>query len=273
MSSAATPEETDSDVTALTTAISSLDMRPLPETGGDCPICQEPLKVAAVALPCKHVFDIHCIRYWIITKFPEAISCPSCRMVITHVQLNAGKEDQKEVTCEEVITDEDVAAASQEQPDFPNIALAIYWQVQQLQQVRRSTARGRVFVEFPWFGYHSSEAEFEGGVATVSRLFKLEVVQEGIETKSTLKRLLWLKYYKASDPTLDKLRRLVYQLSSQSFERARKEVEDFKKEWGENRGLLDIPRETVTYTRPEQILAIGDRGIQQVKLQKTASIF
>lgn len=262
------PEEHDSDVTALTSAISSLEMSPLPEMGGDCPIYQEPLKDAVVALPCKHVFDIHCIRYWVATKFPQAISCSSCRTVITHVQLNAGKEDQKEVPCGEVITNEDVAA---EQPDFPNIARAfgrIYWQVQ---QVRRITARGRVSVEYPWVEYHSVVAKFEGGVAVVSRQLLLKVVQEGIETISTLQRLLWIKYYKVSHPRSDKLRRMVNQSSSQSLERARKEVEDFRKKCGENRGLLDIPRGT--YTRPEQKLAIGDRGIQQVKLHKTAGIF
>jgi len=274
MSSAATPEEPDSGVTALTTAISSLEMRPLPERGGNCPICQEPLKDAAVALPCKHVFDIHCIRSWVITKFPEAISCPSCRTVITHVQLNAGKEDQKEVTCGELVTYEDIAAPSQEQPDFPNIARPfgrIYGQGQQGQQVRRITARGRVLVEYPWVEYRSVVAEFEGGVALVSRQLWLQVVQEGLETKSTLQRLLWIKYYKASHPRSDQMRRMVNPSSSQSLERARKEVDDFRKEWGENRGLLDIPRGT--YTRPEQKLAIGDRGIQQVKLQKTAGIF
>jgi hypothetical protein len=111
-------------------------------------------------------------------------------------------------------------------------------------------------------------AEFEGGVAVVSRHLSLKVVQEGIETKSTLQRWLWIKYYRASHTRSDKLRRMVNQSSSQSLERARKEVEDFRKEWGENRKLLDLPRGT--YTRPEQSLAIGDRGIQQVKLRKTA---
>jgi hypothetical protein len=130
------------------------------------------------------------------------------------------------VLCGGVITNEDVAAASQEQPDFPNRARAfgrIYWQVQ---QVWRITARGRVCVEYPWVEYHSVVAEFEGGVAVVSRQLLLKVVQEGIETISTLQRLLWIKYYKVSHPRSDKLRRMVNQSSSQSLERARKKVED-----------------------------------------------
>lgn len=265
---AATPEEPDSDVTALTTAISSLEMIPIQETGGDCPICQELLKDAVIALPCKHIFDIHCIRYWVATKFPLAISCPSCRTVITHVQLNVGKDDQKEAPWRELITDEDITAASQEQPDFPNIAQEFGRIIWQVHQFRRVTARGRVSVEYPPVEYHSVVAEFEGGVAVVSRHLSLKVVQEGIETKSTLQRWLRIKYYKASHSSSDKLRRTVSQSSSQSLERARKEVVDFRKEWGENRRFLDIPRGT--YTRPEQSLVIGNRGIQQVKLRKTA---
>lgn len=266
MSSAATPEVPDSDVTALTTAISSLEMSPLSETGGDCPICQEPLEDAVAALPCKHVFDIDCIRYWVATKFRLVISCPSCRAAISHFQLNVGKEDQKEVPWREVITEEFITVVSQEQQDFPNIAREFSRIIWQEQQLRRITARGRVSVKYPPVEYHSVVAHFEYGVAVVSRHLSLKVVQEGIETKSTLQRGLRIKCYRASHPKSHKLRRMVNHSSSQSLERARNEIEDFMKEWGENRKFLDTPRGI--YTLPEQSLAIGDRGVQQVKLRK-----
>jgi hypothetical protein len=268
MSSAAIPKESDSAVKALTTATSSLELIPLLETGGDCPICQEPMKDAVVVLPCKHVFSLHCIRYWVATRFPRPITCPSCRTVITHVLLNVGKDDKRKIPWRELITDEDVAAASQEQQDFSNLAQDYRRIIWQLQQWMRVEARGIVSVKYPPVEYHSVAAEFEGGVAEVSRHLSLKVVQEGIQTKSTLQRWLRIKYYKASHPRTESLRRMTNSSSSQSLERARQEVVDFRKEWGENRRLLDIPRGT--YTRPEQILVIGDRGIQQVKLLKKA---
>ncbi len=227
------PEKHHSDATTLTTAISSLEMIPLPQdTGGECPICQEPVKDALVALPCKHVFDIQCIRYWAATKFPLAVS--SCRTLITHFQINVGKNDQKEVPWVEVITDEDITAASEEQPDFPNIARelgSITWQVQQFGRMR---AGGRVYVEYPPVEYQWVVGEFEGGVAEVSRLLSLKVVQEGMQTKSKLRRWLRFKYYKPSHGRTDKLRRMVNQSSSKSLERARQEVQDFKEERARN---------------------------------------
>ncbi|KAH8789083.1 hypothetical protein F5882DRAFT_494656 [Hyaloscypha sp. PMI_1271] len=234
-----------------------------------CPICHEPFDDEVAVLPCKHIFDIRCIRYWAATKFPRTISCPICRTPITEVLLNVRKEDEKQVPMSEIVRDEDIAAADRDPGDaiFQRIAQSVEIINWQIRQWGRLEARGALSVTYEPLEYLSTVAPLGNGVAQVKRYLSLSIKQQGTRTTSTLHRWLEIKYYKASNtPKFRNLRSRATSLSHPELNRARKEADSFKKEYSENRKLINIG----DYENHEEHLEISDRGVQAVTLFKKA---
>jgi hypothetical protein len=234
-----------------------------------CPICHEPFNDEVAVLPCKHIFDIRCIRYWVATKFPRTITCPTCRTPITEVLLNLWKEDEKQVLLSEIVTDEDIAVAGQDSGEemFQRIVQSveiINWQIMQWERIE---ARGALSVTYEPLEYLSTVAPLGNGVAQVKRHLSLSIKQQGIRTTSTLHRWLGIKYYKASNtPKFRNLRSRATSLSHPELNRARQEADGFKKEYSENRKLINIGG----YESREEHLDISDRGVQAISLFKKA---
>ncbi|KAE9370383.1 hypothetical protein N431DRAFT_342622 [Stipitochalara longipes BDJ] len=237
-----------------------------------CTICHKTLKNAVSLLPCNHVFDISCIRYWMIAKFPETITCPLCRTLVGKLSANRGKEDEKEVLLSEILMNEEIVAAGrQNSVDLGNLIQSfdiIHWQFLQWQ---RLAARGPVSVTYEPVEYLSVIAPFEDGIAVVSRHLSLSIKQQDIRTVSTLGRWLKIEYYKPKFTS--RFRDLQNRASASSrpaMHKARQEIADLQEEYSEAFKWPNTHSMRWVYQRPDQYLGMSDRGVQGITLLKKA---